>query len=111
MDDTGSLTGQDLKKAGQAIVLTLSHDWVDVAFDTLRKFCRRRKREGRPEFVFEEFRYFCWSAGMKQPRSPNAWGALSSRAESCGLIKKTGKTKPARSLRTHGHSVNVWSAL
>ncbi len=110
-EDRVLCSGKKLKEEGQAAVLKSSDEWSDDVLKVLKKFCERRKKGGKPEFVFEEFRYFCWKTGVNQPSCPNVWGALSSRAASLGLIRKTGKMIPACSRRTHAHPVNVWRVL
>ena len=106
-----NLSGEDRKRLGQAAVLKPAYEWKDHAMHELRLFCLDRKKQGGPEFAFEEFRRWCLERGVIQPRSHKAWGALASVAAREGVIEDTGDYRKAVSRRTHAHPVKVWRVV
>jgi hypothetical protein len=105
---------QTAKDAGMQLALSFDEprrQWGHDMLDRLRVYCRIRKEEGLPEFVFEEFRAMAEQEGWPLPASSNAWGALGSLARRKGVIENTGAYVPARSVKTHGHPVPVVRAI
>lgn len=98
-------TGRALKLAGQQAV-TEGQPWADAAIQAMRVFVARH---AKPRFAIEDFRQWAMMGGeIDPPHHHNAWGAITSHAERLGLIRWTGKYRPARSAATHAHPVRVY---
>lgn len=105
------LTGQQLKEAGQQLVLSVDVAWKDHAMAELEKFCETMKEAGKGEFVFEDFRLHCEGIVVGEPHHPNAWGALATCAAKDGLIEWTGKGVQAKGVKAHSRLVRVWRVV
>lgn len=103
-------SGEDQKRTGRQLVLAFDDLWKSRVTHELRIFCIGRKKQGKPEFAFEEFRRVCAAQNIF-PRHHNAWGALASAAAKEGIIEDTGKYRKAVSKRTHAHPVRIWRAV
>ena len=105
-------SGQSLRAIGEAQALDhadrVHPGWIIDALSSLREYCYTIKRRGECEFVMENFRR---DHPLISPPSPNAWGAFTNVAARLGIIRFTGKYRPAKSERTHGHVVKVWSVV
>lgn len=98
--------GRALKLAGQHAV-TEGQPWADAAIQAMRKFVSQMSEGGR--FAIEDFRQWAMMGGeIDPPHHPNAWGAITPKAESLGVIRWTGEYRPARSAATHAHPVRVY---
>lgn len=104
-------SGKELKQIGQQLALSVDVSWKECAFAELEKFCERLKEEGKPEFVFEDFRLHCEGIMVGEPHHPNAWGALATSAAKEGLIEWTGKGVQAKGVKAHSRLVRVWRAV
>lgn len=94
--------GQDLAamKAGSA--------WINKALDYLRIFINDRMDDGCELFTFEQFRIFAEQAGLEEPASINAWGALTKSAQKAGLCKGTDSFIRAGRPASHARMIRVW---
>lgn len=98
--------GYFLKAAGQHAV-TEGQPWADTAIQAMRKFVAGMDEGAR--FAIEDFRQWAMMGGeIDPPHHPNAWGAITPKAESLGVIRWTGEYRPARSAATHAHPVRVY---
>lgn len=101
-------TSKELGEAGMAAVLESHEAWSDKAMAALRAYCHHGGRDWL--FRAEQFREWAMKHHLlAEPAKHNAWGALFNRAAKEGLIAATGLFTPAKSLKTHGHPVRVWS--
>jgi len=98
-------TGRALKLAGQQAV-TEGRSWAEAAIQAMRNFVAFH---AAPRFAIEDFRRWALDGGIiDQPHHPNAWGAITPKAESLGVIRWTGEYRSARSAATHAHPVRVY---
>lgn len=99
--------GNQLKEEGQALALEHAGvPWRERAIDLLRRYCR--SVEPREEFAFEDFRAWATACGLENPPSSNAWGSLPRIAIRDGLMRPTGRYRPAFSPMTHAHPVRLY---
>lgn len=97
--------GRALKVAGQQAV-TEGKPWAETAIQAMRNFVAFHAAQ---MFAIEDFRRWALDgAVIDPPHHHNAWGAITSHAERLGLIRWTGKYRPARSAATHAHPVRVY---
>ena len=100
--------GASLKKAGQQQVLeNESAEWRGRALYLFRVYVQHL--EPGSKFAMEDVRSYMASCGLADPHHHNCWGALPQKAVAAGLpIRRTDKTRPAHSPRTHNHPVTLW---
>lgn len=105
------LTAQDLKHEGQQLAFDYAGvDFKEALPSVLQQWCQKLGK--RAEFRFEQFREWALNTqALPEPRSPNAWGKVPSKAAAMGLIEATEKFEASTSLKTHGHPVRVWRVL
>jgi hypothetical protein len=81
-------------------------NWTDRIMAELRLWLVQRNPK---EFAIEDFRAYVeiWEHELV-PASTNAWGSVAQTAVRRGIIKNTGRRRPARSRATHAHQVPVY---
>lgn len=96
------------RRAEKGIAQALDHagDWKHDAMNKLREFVAKRIKI---LFAFEDFRAWALENGLANPPHSNAWGGIAQHAMHLGIIKFTGKYRPAVSPLTHGHCVRLYS--
>lgn len=77
--------------------------WIVEAMDDLEAYAKTQQT-----FTLEEYRAHRAAAGLREPESHHAWGALAQAAAKRRVIVFTGQYVNARSKRTHAHPVKVW---
>lgn len=98
--------GLSLKSAGQ-LAVTEGTPWAEAAILAMQRYVSQLEHGAR--FAIEDFRHWALSRGeIDPPHHPNAWGAITPKAESLGVIRWTGEYRPARSAATHAHPVRVY---
>lgn len=101
------------KEQGQQLALELAGDWKDRVLMELRGWLAIHRAQGNSTMTLEQFR----ADAKNQPASHKAWGSLPRLACKEGLIAPalhgdgSPVTRPAESVKTHGHLVRVWLNL
>lgn len=94
--------GENRKAGGVQQVAEHNEEWIAGMLLVLRDFAASGK-----EFTVQDVRRSNGAMGIKQPKSPNAWGSLFSVAAKQGLIERTGFAKNNMS-SAHARIVAVW---
>lgn len=98
------MNGAELKDAGQEAALRNEREeWLEVAMNALSNWSVTK-----PHFYIEDFREWFYSAGGREPHSPNVWGAMTKRMKSLGY-RMTGKFKTATRKQAHARLIFEWS--
>ena len=89
----------------RALTATMAADpeWADRAFAHLEQYAREHEA-----FISEDVSDASRDAGMPQPRTDRAWGAIYRRAAKAGVIVQDGS---GRSRRRHGSICPRWRSL
>jgi hypothetical protein len=102
-------TAIERRDAGQALALAKAGaTWVEKALDHLRQFLCDRMDDGCELFTFEQFRIYAEQAGLDEPASINAWGALTKSAKAAGLCTATETFIRANRPESHARMIRVW---
>lgn len=93
------------KRAGdEAMAQVASHNpsWMEKAITHIRAFSAGGALTG------EQIRYSVTNAGLGEPGSPNAWGALIRLAIKRGYLIHSGRYEPMTDKRSHGRKTPVY---
>ncbi len=93
-------TGEQRRDAGMAIVADNTGDWWEWACEIVSEL---QGWSGTGEDLRD-----CVTFKIGKPHSPNAWGALVSRAVKTGWIVRTGERRKMKSARSHARSTDVY---
>lgn len=106
-----NLSGEDRKRLGQQLVLSVDTPWKENALYLFAIFCNERKAEGETEFSVEDFKEWLALRDFPLPRHHNSWGAITTAARKAGFIEMTGKCTAAKSPSAHARLIGVWRAV
>lgn len=79
--------------------------WVSEAAKDFAAFLRAQGAS-----TAESWRADYLARGLEPPTSHKCWGAVVLSAARAGLVVGTGRYVKARSVKTHGHPVQIWRA-
>lgn len=103
----GSCGEQQKRRGQQQVVENESREWRERALFLLRVYVKGLGPGSL--FAMEDARAYMDTCGLPAPHHHNCWGSLPSQALGAGIpIKRTGRTRPANSPRTHSHPVTLW---
>jgi hypothetical protein len=101
--------GRRRKRDGQARVLAGEEArtaWSVRIVEALRRWCAGRRGE---LVAIEDFR--AWITPDLEPARHQAWGSVPTMARSLRILEATQERRPAKSVKTHAHPVQLWRVL
>jgi len=99
-----TLTGEQLKRAGQQLSLNFAGDWSERVVAEFRGWAAIEKARGMRTCTIERFR----AEAQNHPPTHKAWGSLPRLLVKAGLIESTGEYRKAAAPRTRSHPVALW---
>ena len=103
-----TITGHDLKQAGQALALFNEPTaWVDQFLGLAREYLASLPDGAL--FAIEDVRAYADTCGLPAPHTHKVWGSLPRVMMRDGLpLAPTDRSRKAHSPRTHAHRVMLW---
>lgn len=99
----GSKRGEDLKRAGIALVAANNEDWLGNAERVVMLYAPHDR-----EFMPDEFKHY---PGIGSPKHSNAWGALTRTLKAHGFMRPTERYVKSSSAINHAHKYTTYRRI